>query len=88
MRDELTKQGKDIDGKTKDECRLKLDDHLAGIKRPLALLCTDTMSELPRTHSRYSVAQLEILHDLKSIIGEVPISNTQSITHRPNLIWT
>lgn len=46
--------------------KVKLEKELAGIRRPPALLCGE--QEIDLTH--YEVAQLEPLHDLKSIIGK------------------
>ena len=69
LREELTARGIDIDGMDREQCKKSLDDHLCGVKRPLALLCTNCLESLPRAHSQYTVAHLEILHHLKSIIG-------------------
>lgn len=53
----------------KPELKAILDKDLAGIKRPIALLCTDEDAMIGKTNS-YIIAHLEILHDLKSTIGE------------------
>ena len=71
LRAELTSRDIDITGLDRDECKKALDDNLSGIKRPLALRCTNCLDSLPSAHSQYTVAQLEILHDLKSIIGNI-----------------
>ena len=63
-------RGIDVDGGDREQCKIALDKHLSGVKRPLALLCTGCLRSLPTAHSQYMVAQLEILHDLKSIIGK------------------
>ena len=51
----------------KPEMKLRLEKKLAGIKRPPALLCgPDGNRDLVL---EYEVAQLEPLHDLRTMIG-------------------
>lgn len=67
MRKEVEERGISCDGLLKPEMRGLLDRDLSGIKRPPALMC-GTQS-IPAVITCYEIAQLEPLHDLKTMIG-------------------
>lgn len=59
----------DVEGLLKADMKKSLDEELSGVKRPIALLCTDDIP-IRRKTDNYLIAHLEILHDLKSLIGK------------------
>lgn len=67
LRSECTDRGIDVEGCVKKTLEDNLTHDLRGIKRPIALLCTE--EGRPSGLVQYMICQLEILHDLKSIIG-------------------
>ena len=67
LRTELESRGVDCVEMLKPEMKLRLEKKLTGIKRPPALLCgPDGNRDLVL---EYEVAQLEPLHDLRTMIG-------------------
>ena len=58
-------------GESRLELKAKLDKELSGIKRPIALgLHADSGFIVDDKLLDYAIAQLEPLHDLKTIIGK------------------
>ena len=71
LRQEVQDRGVPVLGESRNDLRATLDKKLCGIKRPIALgLQSGNGFMVDDKLLDYAVAQLEPLHDLKTIIGK------------------
>lgn len=83
MRAELQDRGHDTDGLDRAALKSALDKELSGVKRPPALLCGSTDTDL--NLDSYYVTNLEPLHDIKTMISMLdfdPKIAAQQVNHQ------